>query len=219
ELPEGSRCAVCMHRHARAFSLETTPLPVDDWPCVHYTEVFDFGSGCLCCSPDGDLSRLLVELSSKQDELRLTHMFIETTGVADPRPFISLFTNQVASAFKLEGVIGVVDLVRAPNLLASSKEAPSIGSRGAVQLSCTDLLVFNKLDELQDQQVLEQVAATQELVLAKAMGNASVPDELSPILLDPCAFARVTYKEIHSSLGKLHARRRHSTSAGPCPLP
>ncbi|CAE8590128.1 unnamed protein product [Polarella glacialis] len=51
------------------------------------------------------------------------------------------------------------------------------------------------------------------------MGNASGPDELSPILLDPCAFARVTYKEIHSSLGKLHARRRHSTSAGPCPLP
>lgn len=48
----------------QAFTLETTALPVADPPCAHYSEVYDFGSGCLCCSPDGDLSRLLADLRS-----------------------------------------------------------------------------------------------------------------------------------------------------------
>ena len=73
-------------------------------PCAHYSEVFDFGSGhmgcffslgpvpslsstrviylpgCLCCSPDGDLSRLLTDLCSQQSEcLVSSHASAQTT--------------------------------------------------------------------------------------------------------------------------------------------
>eukprot|EP00451_Oxyrrhis_marina_P026920 CAMPEP_0204340938 /NCGR_PEP_ID=MMETSP0469-20131031/22967_1 /ASSEMBLY_ACC=CAM_ASM_000384 /TAXON_ID=2969 /ORGANISM="Oxyrrhis marina" /LENGTH=84 /DNA_ID=CAMNT_0051325569 /DNA_START=1 /DNA_END=252 /DNA_ORIENTATION=+ len=56
-LPADAAVAVCVHHHAKAFMLETTPLEVEQPGVVHFSEVFDFGSGCLCCSPDGDLTR------------------------------------------------------------------------------------------------------------------------------------------------------------------
>ena len=56
-LPAGAAAHVCSHRFAKAFGLETTSL----WQAgtspppalAGYSEVFDFGSGCVCCRCEG----------------------------------------------------------------------------------------------------------------------------------------------------------------------
>ena len=111
--------AVCRHHHAKAFGLETTPL-TRQARVAHYFEVFDFGSGCICCSPDGDLMRGLQSLAAEQT-VPITHLFIETTGVADPRPFIRLFSQEcVESNFELGAVLCVINLVNGAERLTEN---------------------------------------------------------------------------------------------------
>ena len=104
ELPSTSNVAVISHRHANSFGLETTTLPLTSattattLATATYFQVFDFGSGCLCCSPDGDLTRLLRELTVKHS-VPFTHLFLETTGVADVRPFIQV-VQQAGPSFR-----------------------------------------------------------------------------------------------------------------------
>ncbi|CAE7832032.1 unnamed protein product [Symbiodinium sp. CCMP2592] len=188
------RAAVCIHRHARAFGLETSPLAEGTLPCVHYSEVFDFGSGCLCCSPDGDLSRLLKDLCSRQSELKLTHLFIETTGVADPQPFVRVFENEhFAQYFALKAVICVVDLQRVRNILNEPKDAgsPGAGSRGVAQLKCADMLVLNHLDELQQHErepKETQACGVRDLLLRYS------DDSHAPEVLGPCSFCKLGHQ-------------------------
>ena len=105
--------AVCQHHHAKAFGLDTTPLAR---PVLH-TEVYDFGSGCLCCSPDGDMLRVLQQLDAAPaaDETRPTCLLIETTGVADPAPFVALLKRSTWTRrrFVLRAIVACVDVLRA----------------------------------------------------------------------------------------------------------
>eukprot|EP00439_Symbiodinium_sp_Y106_P018084 s4981_g2.t1 len=71
----------------------------------------------------GEGSAVEKDLCSRQSELKLTHLFIETTGVADPQPFIRVFENEhFAQYFALKAVICVVDLQRVRNILNEPKE-------------------------------------------------------------------------------------------------
>lgn len=203
-----ARCAVCVHRHARAFGLETTLLPVDTSPCVHYAEVFDFGSGCLCCSPEGDLSRLLNDLCSRQDELKLTHLLIETTGVADPAPFIKLFDNdKYRRQFTLRCVLNVVDLLHVQSILDENKDTgdQSAGSRGRVQLRCSDILILNHADELSE----SSVEATKRMLLS-ATEEASAPE-----ILGPCSFCSLG-KTLLSSIAAVGSRSERRVAPTTC---
>merc|ERR1719281_974225 len=87
-VPAHVEVAVCVHRHAKGFGLETTRLRLP--PSASYHEVYDFGSGCLCCSPKGELVRVLAELTGRP----LGALVIETTGVADPTPFLKLLLEE-----------------------------------------------------------------------------------------------------------------------------
>jgi len=222
-MPVGSRCAVCVHRHARAFSLETTSLAVGVPPCVRYDEVYDFGSGCVCCSPDGDMARLLAQLAEQQErnKLGLTHLLIETTGVADPTPFISLFSKESARAFELAGVVCVVDLTSAKHLLHAANTAAetSIAGRGAIQLREADVVVLNKQDNLQTSQGQEgtsEIASVREFVLSVAASSASnsagVPTTQPRTMarvLGPCSHGHIEYTSLVSTLSEACSKQRH----------
>eukprot|EP01043_Picozoa_sp_COSAG02_P096903 COSAG02_NODE_33151_length_504_cov_1.533333_1_plen_137_part_01 len=103
-LPSSVAPAVCVHHFAKAFGLETSsplaPSFSSSSSCggtedagapptamvIHYSEVYDFGSGCICCSPDGDLARVLREIAGasavsadRTARSRPSHLFIETT--------------------------------------------------------------------------------------------------------------------------------------------
>ena len=78
-----------VHHFAYEFGLETTSVETKDGrPLVFCEEVYDFGSGCICCSPKGDFARLLWRLKDLSEERvaagrgRVTHLLVETTGEA-----------------------------------------------------------------------------------------------------------------------------------------
>ena len=57
------------HRFVQEFGC-TAPLPQPLARAVaesgFYSSVFDFGSGCVCCSPSGDFQRALLELKEQR---------------------------------------------------------------------------------------------------------------------------------------------------------
>jgi G3E family GTPase len=103
----------------QAYGLETTsPCPpsfgTSDARLTSYCEVYDFGSGCICCSPDGDLTRELSALSRERQSGGprggVTHAIVETTGLADPRPFTRLIGAEgvISHHFSLDRVVTVL---------------------------------------------------------------------------------------------------------------
>ena len=88
-LPGDACPLVVAHRHAKAFGLETRPFFVGE-ARGRAEEVYDFGSGCVCCAPDGDLARLLTGLIINAPTHNFSHVIIEACGTADPAPFLRL---------------------------------------------------------------------------------------------------------------------------------
>lgn len=218
--------AVCVHHHARAFGLETTELDVAAAPCVHYSEAYDFGSGCLCCSPDGDVARLLVELAARRVQLGLTHLLIETTGAADPRPFIELFGRESDGppAFVLAAVLCTVDLCRAPLMLPDEATGPSgVGARGAAQLRAADVLVLLKAEELDVASAAVEDPKDRALTLLARANATAVSDTKLPTagVLGPfSASGQVSYSQLRD-VGAGHRVARGGAAMGwnPAPLP
>jgi hypothetical protein len=54
------RVGVIMHRQAEEFGIE--PHGLADGLAAFSEAVYDFGSGCICCSPKGELTRLLTDM-------------------------------------------------------------------------------------------------------------------------------------------------------------
>jgi len=151
-----------MHHAAKSFHLETTPVQDSNTaaPIVHYSEVFDFGSGCICCSPDGDLTRLLTSLAASIEagEHRAPSiLFIEVTGLGDPRPFIRLLgaMEGIRNKFRLAQILAVLHGVRCVEQFA---EPGSFGScnKALEQLKAATVVVLNRQPQ---SSVLTQVAA------------------------------------------------------------
>eukprot|EP01052_Picozoa_sp_SAG31_P009677 SAG31_NODE_513_length_14715_cov_22.844554_8_plen_480_part_00 len=97
-------------------------------------------------SPDGDLSRLLDQLAtSSEEDDKLTHVFIETTGLGDPSVFSRLFAapSRHTAAFVLRAVVAVV------GGRASGKFTDC--GRGQQQLAAADITVYNGAVGLHDE--------------------------------------------------------------------
>ena len=134
----GQKCGVIAHRAAEEFGI--APYPIDAGRAAYSDEVFDFGSGCLCCSPRGEMSRLLFDLAWRKDDLDV--LIIRTGPLASPLVFaksVLVSSDAVIARFELRSIIAVVDPVLAPRHLAS--ESPEWQARAQVQAS--DLVLLN----------------------------------------------------------------------------
>lgn len=154
-LPVSARCAVCIHQHARAFGLETNcPVPddfdMDDPRLALYFEVYDFGSGCICCSPDGDLTRALTKIGSEMEFQRriITHLVVETTGIADPRPFSRLLsTNEdIIRHFRLDSVAVVLNTAPGGLPWKKSPKSENLSKVWRTQICNSEIAILHKLD-------------------------------------------------------------------------
>ena len=175
-LPPGARAAVCVHQFAKAFGLETTPLE----RAAHYSEVYDFGSGCVCCSPDGDLVRVLQGLAAAEPPP--THLLIETTGLADPESFVKVFARpEHAAEFRLRGVVTVLSaLGLARGGADEDEEATRQRERRGAQLAVSDAVVLSKTDLLDGTASEEAQARAAEMVAAQCPPGAALS---SPVCL------------------------------------
>ena len=102
-------------------------------------EIFAMNNGCLCCTVRGDLLRILGRLLKRKD--RLDGVLIETTGLADPGPVAQTFFTdpEIRGAYRLDGIVTVVDARYAAQHLDDGKEAKE-------QVAFADVLLLNKTD-------------------------------------------------------------------------
>jgi len=102
-------------------------------------EIFAMNNGCLCCTVRGDLLRILSRLLKRKD--RLDGVLIETTGLADPGPVAQTFFTdpEIRDAYRLDGIVTVVDARYAAQHLDDGKEAKE-------QVAFADVLLLNKTD-------------------------------------------------------------------------
>lgn len=123
-------------------------------------------AGCLCCTVRGDLSRVLREWLPRARRGEIARVVVETTGLADPIPILGALAGDsvVASAYRLDGVITVIDAVNGAANLARFREA-------ARQAAVADRLVISKTDLADPASLLAGVRALNPgapLVLADA---------------------------------------------------
>lgn len=98
-------------------------------------------AGCLCCTVRGDLARVLREMLPRARRGDISRIVIETTGLADPIPILAtLMTDPVAaSAYRLDGIITVVDAVNGEAHLETQEEAVR-------QVAVADRIIVSKSD-------------------------------------------------------------------------
>ena len=128
-------------------------------------EVVELGNGCVCCSGADDLGEAVARLAASG---RYEHIWVETSGVADPRGVATLFTRKnpfgktLSDHARLAALVTVVDVVamaaeadRAgmnPGAAPSFRRKPAGGGERPVfelmleQVECSDLVVLNQCD-------------------------------------------------------------------------
>lgn len=124
---------------------EFGPVNIDSALLIHEaSEVIEMTNGCLCCTIRGDLAGHLHSLYARRaaGELTFDRLVIETTGLADPTPITQTFfaSHELIDAYRLDGVIAVVDAVHAHAQLAEHPVVRrQIGFADRVLISKTDL--------------------------------------------------------------------------------
>ena len=106
--------------------------------------VIQLSDGCLCCTVRGDLVDTLADLVDRLQTgriARLSRVIIETTGLADPAPVLqSIMAHPtLIQAYRLDGVVTLVDAVNAPATLDAHVEAVK-------QVAVADRIVVTKAD-------------------------------------------------------------------------
>jgi G3E family GTPase len=119
--------------------------------------VIQLSDGCLCCTVRGELVDTLADLVDRLQTgriARLKRVVIETTGLADPAPVLQSIMGHPAlvQAFRLDGVVAMVDAVNGEATLDAHVEAVK-------QVAVADRVVIAKTDLVEDSHVLERLRA------------------------------------------------------------
>ena len=98
-------------------------------------------AGCLCCTVRGDLARVLREMLPRARRDEISRIVIETTGLADPVPILATLLSDpvAASAYRLDGIVTVVDAVNGESHLDTHEEAVR-------QAAVADRIIVSKAD-------------------------------------------------------------------------
>ena len=132
-------------------------------------------AGCVCCSVRGDLTRALRAMLPRARRDEITHVLIETSGLADPVPVLTTLMRDpaISASFRLQSVITVVDAVNGPHNLDAYPEARR-------QVAVADRIVLSKTD------LADSVLLRSRLHLlnpsARLIERRGEPDELDGLL-------------------------------------
>lgn len=107
--------------------------------------IFELTNGCVCCSLNGELVEILSNIINQFPNI--SHLIIETTGIADPGPvaYSFLADYKIQSTFKLNAIITLVDAQKIELLLEETVEANK-------QIIQADVVLINKIDLVDDYQ-------------------------------------------------------------------
>lgn len=126
-------------------------------------KIVELGNGCVCCSGSDELGEAIARLAASG---RYEHIFVETSGVAEPRGVVGLFTRKnpfgksLADLVTPAAMVTLVDVVALANeaaAYAKTSEAragrvvPGSGERPVFELmleqvECADVVILNQCD-------------------------------------------------------------------------
>ena len=112
-------------------------------------EIFQMNNGCICCTVQGDLLRVLLQLLERRDTF--DYLVVETSGLADPTVIVQtlLLDERIRLDFELQAVVTVVDGLHIEQQLAVQHEPrEQIACADAILLNKTDLITPEEADEL-----------------------------------------------------------------------
>lgn len=111
--------------------------------------IFELSNGCLCCSLNDDLVKVLNDLLGREN--KPDHVIVETTGIADPAPVALSFLSdpEIQRVFRLDAIITLVDASHIEQQLEDQEVA-------CRQVASADLILINKTDRV-DPYVLDTV--------------------------------------------------------------
>lgn len=128
-------------------------------------QIVEMNNGCICCTVRGDLIRILGDLSGRRQSgaIKFDRVLIETTGLADPAPVAQTFfvDDDIGEAYRLDGIVTLVDAKHAPQQLDEHHEAQE-------QVGFADRLLISKAD-LVDETALKQLQQRLHLMNSRAM--------------------------------------------------
>ncbi|MCX2900318.1 CobW family GTP-binding protein [Pseudomonas mandelii] len=110
-------------------------------------EIYEMVNGCVCCTAEvrEDLVRIVRELVARP--VRLDHILIETSGLADPYPVAqSFFINDpIANEVELDAIVTMVDAKHIAQHL-EDLQLDGVDNQAVDQIVCADRIVINKVD-------------------------------------------------------------------------
>ena len=114
--------------------------------------IAELGGGCVCCSLLGEFEAAVNEIIARVGP---DSIIVETTGLAEPEALVFNIQEALPQC-RLDGVVSVIDadmLVRFPEL----------GHTTRLQIEGADILLLNKIDLVQPQQIEPLEAKLREL--------------------------------------------------------
>ncbi len=131
-------------------------------PACKEEDIVELANGCICCTVADDFLPTIEKLLNRPEPP--DHIVIETSGLALPKPLVKAFNwPEVRTRVTVDGVIAVVDGPAAaaglfaadPRAVAAQRAAdPSLDHDSPLeelfgdQLGCADLVILNKVDQL-----------------------------------------------------------------------
>lgn len=86
-----------------------------------------------------------MQISNRRD--KFDHIIIETTGLADPGPIISIFySTQLQDYLKVDGVVTMVDCKNVERHLNEEHEDKQVVNEALQQIAYADRIILNKTD-------------------------------------------------------------------------
>lgn len=135
-------------------------------------EIAELGGGCVCCSLLGEFEAALQEIIAR---VHPEIIVVETTGLAEPEALVFNIEESLPHLVRLDGVVALADadaIVR----------YPQIGRTTRMQLETADVILVNKTD-LVDAQQLAAVEAKLRAINEHAQFFRSVQCQLDTSLL------------------------------------
>ncbi|MEG9861016.1 MAG: cobalamin biosynthesis protein CobW [Parvularculales bacterium] len=138
-------------------------------------DILELANGCLCCTVADDFMPAMTNLLGRSPAP--AHIIIETSGLALPKPLVQAFSwPEVRTRATVDGVIALVDAaaVQEGRFTCDDKAVevqrradPMLNHETPLkelfddQLACADMVVFNKTDLLDEDQLESVIMRTQ----------------------------------------------------------
>jgi G3E family GTPase len=150
---------VIMHRQAEEFGIQTHGLA--DGAAAFSETVYDFGSGCICCSPKGELTRLLTEIEHRlAGGLHLDLLILRLGPLAAPLIFCRAVCD--TERFEVASIVAIVDPILASRHLATEGDE----WQARAQIACADLVLLNARSQGSNSISMSEACAAAEALVS-----------------------------------------------------